>query len=94
MSTLLGIISHGGSGIVLAKSKSTVIKIPFHKTDKSDLLIENAIYKRLGEHPYITKFIEEINRALILERLQYPLRKRLEDLLREGTVPLTERAIT
>jgi serine/threonine protein kinase len=86
-------LSNGTSGLVFKISDSTVLKAPYSTLTQSDILIEKTIYERLGSHPYITQFIEERNGALVLEFLQYPLRKRLEDLFKEGKPPPPERVV-
>ena len=51
-------------------------------TDESlnQLATERTIYDRLGSNPYITKVLSIHKDMLVLERLQYPLRKWLRDL--------------
>ncbi|KAF5024771.1 hypothetical protein F66182_3149 [Fusarium sp. NRRL 66182] len=72
---------HGMSGVVVEAPDLTVIKRPFPgEAFKAQLEVERRIYKRLGQHPYITKFITAHSNEIVLERLQYPLRKRLLEL--------------
>lgn len=54
---------------------------------REELAIESTIYDRLGSHPYITKFLYTYNGMIVLERLQYPLRKRLWDIRDAGVLP-------
>jgi serine/threonine protein kinase len=77
----LPFVSAGVSSMVYKFSETSVIKAPCG-TDESlnQLATERAIYERLGSHPYITKVISIHKDMLVLERLQYPLRKRLRDL--------------
>lgn len=84
----LPILSCGVSGVVFELPDSAVVKVPCG-TDQSreDLAIESTIYNRLGSHPYITKFLYTYNGMIVLERLQYPLRKRLWDLRDAGALP-------
>ena len=84
----LPFLSCGVSSIVYKFSESGVIKAP-RGTDESlqHLAIERAIYERLGSHPYITKKLSIHKNMLVLERLQYPLRKRLWDLRAAGQLP-------
>ncbi|KAM3511353.1 hypothetical protein MY11210_005026 [Beauveria gryllotalpidicola] len=53
----------------------------------------SRIHQRLDYHPYITRFLGLYQGMLLLERLQYPLRKRLLDLRSQGQVPVTEDAV-
>ena len=50
------------------------------KSEKEQVDIERRIYERLGPHPYITKYFGARDGVIVLERLEYPLRKRLQDL--------------
>lgn len=87
----LPLLSYGVSSMVYEVSKSAVIKAPCG-TDESrhHLAIERIIYERLGSHPYITKVLSIHKNMLVLERLQYPLRKRLWDLRNAGQLPLPQ----
>ncbi|KAF2003267.1 kinase-like protein [Amniculicola lignicola CBS 123094] len=59
-----------------------------HNYDRREALaIERAIFDRLSSHPYIVKLLYIHNDMIVLERLQYPLRKRLWDLRTAGEVP-------
>jgi serine/threonine protein kinase len=81
-------ISCGVSGVVFELSDSAVVKVPYGSNEnREQLAIENTIYTRLGSHPYITKFLYAYKGMLVLERLQYPLRKRLWDLRDAGERP-------
>ena len=72
---------HGMSGVVIEAPNMTVTKRPFPGEEfKAQLDIERRIYKRLGQHPYITRFITADSDEIVLERLQYPLRTRLLEL--------------
>lgn len=69
-------------------SSSAVIKTPCGLPNSYESLeVEQKIYHRLGTHPCITKFLGTYRDKIILERLQYPLRKRLWDLRDCGLVP-------
>ncbi|KAH8696940.1 kinase-like domain-containing protein [Phaeosphaeriaceae sp. PMI808] len=83
-------IGHGVSGIVFEISDSAIAKVALGKMNQPAVNIEHTIYQRLGYHPFITKFLYEQNGRLVLERLQYPLRKRLIDLSNAGRVPPLE----
>ena len=85
----LQVISNGVSGIVLKISDTAVVKIALGEENRPALDTEYAIYQRLGHHPSITKLFYQQNGMLVLERLQYPLRKRLHDLSDMGKVPPT-----
>jgi len=84
----LNIISGGISSLVLELDDSAVVKVPggFDR-NKEELVVERTIYNRLGPHPYITKYLYEYNGKTVLERLQYPIRKRLWDLRDVGARP-------
>jgi serine/threonine protein kinase len=84
----LPFLSMGVSSMVYEVSEIAIIKAPCG-TDESlhQLAVERAIYKRLGSHPYITKVLSTHRNMLVLERLQYPLRKRLWDLRDAGQLP-------
>jgi len=56
---------------------------------KEQLDIERRIYERLGPHPYITKFFCAHKDMIVLERLKYPLRKRLFDLREHNQLPMS-----
>ncbi|KAF2274065.1 kinase-like protein [Westerdykella ornata] len=77
--------------MVFEVSESAVIKAPCG-TDESrrDLAIECTIYERLGSHPYIAKVLYKHKGMIVLERLQYPLRKRLWDLRAAQQLPPTQ----
>ncbi|KAK7415861.1 hypothetical protein QQZ08_012218 [Neonectria magnoliae] len=76
------------SGVVVEAPGLTVVKRPFPgEAFKAQLEVERRIYKRLGQHPYITKFITAHPNEIVLERLQYPLRKRLLELRRNNERP-------
>ncbi|KAF2254398.1 kinase-like protein [Trematosphaeria pertusa] len=81
-------IAHGVSGVVFKISDSAVVKVALGKKNQAAVDIEHSIYRRLGHHPLITKFLYEQNGKLVFERLQYPLRKRLLDLSDAGRAPL------
>lgn len=67
---------------------SAVVKVPCGSDQsREELAIESTIYDRLGSHPYITKFLYTYNGMIVLERLQYPLRKRLWDIRDAGVLP-------
>ncbi|KAF1951039.1 kinase-like protein [Byssothecium circinans] len=80
-------IAHGVSGIVFEISDSAIAKVALGKRNQPAVDTEHAIYRRLGYHPFIIKFLYEQNGRLVLERLQYPLRKRLLDLSDARRVP-------
>lgn len=81
----LPFISRGVSAVVCKVSDSAAIKAPYD-TDESrrQLEIERIIYERLGSHPYVTRLLSIHNGMIVLERLKYPLRKRLWDLRDAG----------
>jgi serine/threonine protein kinase len=81
-------ISRGVSSLVYQLSPSAVIKTPCGLPNSHEqLVVEHTIYKRLGPHPHITKLLGTYRDKIILERLQFPLRKRLWDLRDAGRVP-------
>lgn len=84
----LEIIGQGVSGIVFAINDSRVLKVPRGGPDGArDQEIESRIYRRLGQHPRIVRYISSEPRGLVLERLTGPLRKRLRELYAEGKLP-------
>ncbi|KAF1958341.1 hypothetical protein CC80DRAFT_524489 [Byssothecium circinans] len=84
----LPILSCGVSGVIFELSDSAIVKVPCGSDQsREELAIESAVYNRLGPHPYITKFLYTYNDMIVLERLQYPLRKRLWDLRDVGALP-------
>ena len=84
----LPFLSRGVSSIVYIFSETGVIKAPRGNAESQQhLAIERAIYERLGSHPHITKVLSTYENMLVLERLQYPLRKRLWDLRDAGQLP-------
>lgn len=79
---------HGMSGVVVEAPDLTVIKRPLPgEASEAQLEVESRIYKRLGHHPYITKVITARSNEIVLERLQYPLRKRLLELRKANERP-------
>ena len=86
----LPLLSAGVSGVVLEVSDSAVVKAPCGEENRPALQIERAIYARLGPHPLITKLLYVQEDMLVLERLQYPLRKRLWDFRHIGEIPPPE----
>lgn len=84
----LPILSCGVSGVIFELTDSAVVKVPCgSEQSRKELAIESTIYNRLGSHPYITNFLYTYNGMIVLERLQYPLRKRLWDLRDAGALP-------
>lgn len=84
----LPFLAAGVSGFVFEVSDSAVVKVPSSNEESRHALeVECAIYKRLGFHPHITKLLYTQKGMLVLERLQYPLRKRLWDLRDAGQFP-------
>ena len=51
---------------------------------EKDKAIEIRIYHRLGDHPYICKYIREDKNGIVLERLRENLRKYPQRLLRDA----------
>lgn len=87
----LQFISLGISGAVLKVSDEIVIKKPLPLPNcKEQIDVERRIYERLGRHPHITTFLGVHQGMLVLERLQYPLRKRLWDLRGTKLLPSTQ----
>ena len=84
-------ITNGISGATFAVSESAIIKIPLPLEDcKEQLAIERQIYERLGPHPYITKLLYIHKGMIVLERLQYPLRRRLLDIREQKLLPVPQ----
>ena len=84
----LPFLSRGVSSVVFQVSESAIIKAPCGTDESRDeLAIERTIYERLGSHPYITKLLFLHKGMIVLERLQYPLRKLLWDLRDAGQLP-------
>jgi serine/threonine protein kinase len=82
-------IFYGILGATFAVSESVLIKKPLSGDNcKEQLDIERRIYKRLGLHPYITKFFCAHKDMIVLERLKYLLRKRLYDLHEHNQLPM------
>ena len=87
----LPFLSRGVSSLIYEFSETAVIKAPCGADEsRHQLDIEGAIYERLGSHPYITKVLSIHQNMLVLERLQYPLRKRLWDLRDASMLPPTQ----
>lgn len=77
----LPFINRGISGIVFAVDELSVIKTPAGgENNCQELEIERKILERLGEHPRIVKLLRIDRDMIILERLQYPLRVRIQEL--------------
>jgi serine/threonine protein kinase len=51
---------------------------------EKDRAIEIRIYKRLGDHPRVCKYIQDVKSCIVLERLGKNLRIHLQDLLQDG----------
>jgi len=84
-------ITNGISGATFAVSESAIIKIPLPLENcKEQLAIERQIYERLGPHPYITKLLYTHKRMIVLERLRYPLRRRLLDIREQKQLPVAQ----
>ncbi|KAG9241303.1 kinase-like domain-containing protein [Calycina marina] len=84
-------ITNGVSGAIFAVSESAIIKIPLPLENcKEQLAIERKIYERLGPHPYITKLLYTHKGTIVLERLQYPLRRRLLDIREQKQLPVAQ----
>ena len=81
-------LSRGASGLVFAIDNDTVLKTAtgfpesIHEID-----IEKRVYDRIGHHPCIVKCVRMDSGGIVLERLLYPLRKRLVDLHENKEVP-------
>lgn len=90
----LPFLSAGVSSMVYASSDTTIIKAPCDR-DRSlaALATKRTIYKRLGQHPYITRFLSAHGDSLILKRHQYPLRQRLRQLRDDGQTPPSQDVI-
>lgn len=87
----LPLISLGISGAVYAVSDAIVIKKPIPLPNcKEQIDVECKIYTRLGQHPSITKFLGVYQGMPLLERLQYPLRKRLWELRDKKELPVSQ----
>lgn len=94
----LPLVSTGASGFVYAVSDEAVVKAPRPSTQtaldpQAALDKERVIYERLGPHPHITRVLSTQNNLLVLERHQYPLRRRLWELRDAGQMPLLEDVI-
>jgi serine/threonine protein kinase len=84
-------ITNGISGATFAVSESAIIKIPLPLENcKEQLAIERQIYERLGPNPYITKLLYTHKGMVVLERLQYPLRRRLLDIREQKQLPVAQ----
>lgn len=81
----LPFLSIGVSSMVYKVSETAIIKVPCGTDESSSqLAVERVIYERLGPHPYVTKVLFIYRNMLVLERLQYPLYKRLWNLRDTG----------
>ena len=70
-----------GLGVFSLVFPTTVVKTPGgRELSQEQLAVERRIYERLGSHPRITTLISIYEGSIVLERRQYPLRKRLWDL--------------
>jgi serine/threonine protein kinase len=85
------LLGHGISGYVIALDGNYVQKIfpssgnPFmDEAKEKDRAIEIRIYKRLGDHPRVCKYIQDVKSGIVLERLGKNLRIYLQDLLQDG----------
>jgi serine/threonine protein kinase len=88
-------VGNGTSSVVRQVSASVVAKIPHVEPGRSterQLETEAAIYRRLGPHPNITKFID-FNGNIYLERLPCTLRRHLLDLKVAGKHAPTEQIL-
>ncbi|PGH02011.1 serine/threonine protein kinase [Helicocarpus griseus UAMH5409] len=81
----------GVTGIVFPIDYDTVVKLArlsnsvyFDNKSLRDLWTERTIYKRLGSHPRICKYIRDVDRVIVLERLGDSLRKHLFLLQNDG----------
>jgi hypothetical protein len=52
---------------------------------EKDRAIEIRIYKRLGDHPRVCKYIQDVKSGIVLERLGKNLRMHLQGLLQDGS---------
>ncbi len=87
----LPLVSLGISGAILQVSDTIVIKKPIPlPNSKEHIAVECEIYRRLGPHPHITKFLGVYQGMPLLERLQCPLRKRLGDLRDQHMAPAAQ----
>jgi serine/threonine protein kinase len=87
-------ISIGISGATFAVSDSAIIKAPLPlENSKEQLAIERQIYERLGPHPYITKLLYIYKDMIVLERLQFPLRRHLLDLREHQQLPVAQNVL-
>jgi serine/threonine protein kinase len=85
------LLGHGISGYVIALDGNYVQKIfpssgnPFmDEAKEKDRAIEIRIYKRLGDHLRVYKYIQDVKSGITLERLGKNLRIHLQDLLQDG----------
>ncbi|KAL7933604.1 kinase-like domain-containing protein [Trichoderma chlorosporum] len=86
--------THGMSGVVIFISEHAVFKRPLSKgLSQKQLDTERQIYERLGTHPYITRLLAANQEGIFLERLQYPLRRRLLSLREKQQQPTAQQAV-
>ena len=75
------LLSLGVSGLVFAMDEDTVLKRSNgSSSSEHDIAIEKRIYERIGHHSSIVKCVRIDSEGITLERMLYPLRKRLQDL--------------
>ncbi|OAP64344.1 hypothetical protein AYL99_00316 [Fonsecaea erecta] len=90
----------GISGMVYPLDEQTVVKIaPKCDNDYAsneslqDLQIERSVYRHLGSHPRICRFISSVQRGIVLERFGEPLRKHLLELHKQRKTPSRNQAL-
>ena len=84
----LPFINQGISGLVYAIDERAAIKVSAGgEINRQGLEVERQILERLGEHPRIVKLLCVHRDMIVLERLQYPLRVRIQELPEEAALP-------
>ena len=82
------LVGNGTSSLVFAIDNDSVLKAPFgFEGSAKDIDIELQVYNKIGYHPRIVRFIRMESRGIILEKLLYPLRKRLQGLQASNELP-------
>ena len=82
------LLSLGVSGLVFAVDEDTVLKRSNGSANSAqDIAIEKRVFERVGHHPSIVRCLRMNSEGITLERMLYPLRKRLQDLHATNKTP-------
>ncbi|KAF2839735.1 hypothetical protein M501DRAFT_1057071 [Patellaria atrata CBS 101060] len=85
------LLNAGVSGMAFPLNDYSVVKRFYGGEERiKDLMVERSICKRLGEHPRIAKYLYSRERAIIFERLMYPLCVPIFILQHKGATPTPE----